>query len=231
MQHNYMLMNAALKGEAKTLDPTGVRDLRPEALGPDGRIQVLPASFWQATTATERALFGARTGLYSFPTVELVSRLQEIIAGRTAIEIGAGHGVLAEAMGIPGTDSFMQRMPQYRAMYEQSRMPIVPYGKMVAEMHASRAVRYYKPQVVIGCWVTWKFDPKQPDRGGNEVGIDEPDILRNCETYVMVGHERIHHGSTIWGRKPELEYPSFLFSRAQEGPGRDFLAIVKGLRK
>lgn len=47
------------------LDPTKIRDLAPEALGPDGRLRVLPAAFWAGTTPAERALFGHRHGLYS----------------------------------------------------------------------------------------------------------------------------------------------------------------------
>jgi hypothetical protein len=213
---------------ATTVDPRQIRDLRPLVLGADGRLQVLPAAFWERTTPNERALFGANTGLYSFPTTELVERLREIIGARTAIEIGAGHGVLADTLGIPGTDSFQQRVPKYRAVYELSGLKIVPYGPQVIEMHASQAVRYYKPQVVIGCWCTHKYDPKQHGRGGNEVGIDEPDILRHCEVYVLIGHERIHHNASIWDRKHTIEFPSYVYSRAQDGVGRDFIAIFEG---
>jgi hypothetical protein len=215
--------------DAKVIDARNVRDLRPDALDAEGRIRVMPAAFWASTTHQERALFGSRTGIYSFPTTELVERLHDVIAGRAAIEIGAGHGVLAEALGIPGTDSFQQRLPRYRELYERSGLAIAPYGSMVAEMHASRAVRYYKPRVVIGCWVTHKYDPKQHERGGNEVGIDEPDILRHCEAYVLVGHERVHQHKPIWSRKHTIEYPSYVYSRAMEG-GRDFIAIFDGAR-
>lgn len=212
-----------------TVDASQIRDLRSLALGPDGRIQVLPASFWESTTAHERGLFGARTGIYSFPTVELVERLRELVAGRSAIEIGSGHGVLAETLGIPGTDSFQQLMPQYRRIYEAGNLAITPYGPKVVEMHASRAVRHYKPDVVIGCWCTHKYDPKQHERGGNEVGIDEFDILRNCSTYVLVGNEKVHALTPLWAREHSIEYPSYVKSRATNG-SRDFIATFRGLK-
>ncbi len=215
--------------DALTLDVNTTRDLRPEVLGEDGRIQILPAAYWETTTREERALFGTRTGIYSFPTVELVARLKEIINGRSAIEIGAGNGVLAEALGIPATDNFQQCMLQYRIIYESSKQAIVPYGPNVHQMHASRAVRHFKPQVVIGCWVTHKWDKNRPELEGNEVGIDEPDILRNCEDYVVVGNEHVHRLKPIWDRKHTIEYPSYVYSRSFNGT-REFIATFPGLR-
>lgn len=209
------------------LDPDKIRAISPEVLGPNGRMWILPAAFWATTTVEERALFGHRHGLYSYPTVELVDRLREIINGRTAIEIGAGHGILAEALDIPATDSRQQEQPHYAATYQRIGQATVPYGPNVIEMHASRAVRKYKPRVVVGCWVTHKYDPARHAAGGNEVGVDEPDILRNCETYIVVGNEQVHAGKAIWGRRHEIEYPDFVYSRTSNG-SRDFIAIWRG---
>jgi hypothetical protein len=213
--------------EPVLIDTRQLRDIRCDVLDADGRIRVLPAAFWANTTVHERAAFGLRMGIYSFPTVELVQYLRELIAGRSAIEIGAGHGVLADALGIPGTDSYQQRESKYRELYEQNGLVIVPYGPHVEKMHASRAVRHYKPEIVIGCWVTHKYDPKQHMRGGNEVGIDESDILRHCASYVLVGHERVHRDKPIWSRKHTIEFPPFVHSRALS-EGRNFVAIFDG---
>jgi hypothetical protein len=211
------------------LDPSVIRDLAPEALGPDGRLRVLPAAFWADTTPAERALFGHRHGLYGFPTTELVEHLRELIADRPAIEIGAGHGVLAEALGIPATDNRMQEQARYRAVYAATRQPPVPYGPNVIECHASRAVRRFKPAVVVGCWVTHKYDPRRPEAGGNEVGIDESDVLANCVLYVVVGNEKVHEHKAIWKRKHTITYPGFVYSRAMNG-SRDFIATWRGGR-
>jgi hypothetical protein len=214
--------------DAVFIDPSTVRDLRPDALGADGRLRVLPAAFWASTSALERAAFGMQTGLYSFPTLELVAYLRELIAGRAAIEIGAGHGVLAEALGIPGTDSYQQRLPRYRAVYEHIGQPIVPYGPRVQRMPASQAIRHYRPAVVIGCWVTHKYDPSQHERGGNEAGIDEADVLQHCTVYVFVGHERVHKDKPIWRCRHSIEFPAFVYSRAMPGDGRNFVAVFEG---
>lgn len=209
------------------LDPTSIRDIAPEVLDDRGCLRVLSAAYWVTTTPDERALFGHRHGLYSFPTVELVEHLRGIIGGRSAIEIGAGHGVLAEALGIPATDNRMQEWPKYRAIYAVTGQPAVPYGPNVVDCHASRAVRRYKPQVVVGCWVTHLYDPARYEAGGNEVGVDEEDILRHCETYVVVGNEKVHAGKKVWNRPHKVEYPPFVYSRAHNGT-RDFIATWRG---
>lgn len=209
------------------VDPDTTRDLRPEALDQHGRLRILPASFWASTTAAERALFGHRTGLYSFPTVELVECLATLIAGSRAIEIGAGNGVLAEALGIPATDSYQQRKRKYRQIYERSGQPIVPYGPNVIELDASMALRRYRPQVVLACWVTHVYNPLAPERGGNEAGVDERDLLRRCEAYVFVGNEKTHAQKPIWSQPHRVSHPSFVYSRANNG-SRDFLAMFAG---
>jgi hypothetical protein len=221
-------MHTRVSSDSIEIDPSKVRDLRPHALDQEGRLRVMPAEFWAGTTLEERALFGHLHGAYLLPTVELVDHLAAIIGERTAIEIGAGNGVLAEALGIPATDSLQQVQPKYLARYLLNRQPIVPYGDNVQELHASRAVRRLKPQVVIGSWVTWKYDPRHPDRKGNEAGVDELDVLRHCETYVMIGNEQVHAPSRLWDREPEsLLYPPFLYSRAGNG-AREFIAVWKG---
>lgn len=205
------------------LDPSKIRDISSDALDSDGRLKVLPAEFWAGTTPNERALFGVTHGLYSFPTVELVEHLRTVIGDRTAIEIGAGHGVLAEALGIVATDNFQQRMPKYRAVYEAIRQPIVPYGPNVEDLDARQAVRRHRPQVVIGCWVTQKYDKRRHFAGGNEIGVDEEQLLGRVETYVSVGNQKVHRGKVIWQRSHEIIHPDWVYSRAWNGTP-DFVA-------
>ncbi len=210
------------------LDPGAITDISGEALDESGRLRVLPAAYWAATTPAQRALFGHRHGLYSFPTVELVGYLQVLIGGRSALEIGAGHGVLAAALDIPATDSRQQEKSPYRQIYAATGQPPVPYGPNVIDCPAHRAVRRFRPQVVIGCWVTHKFDPARPQAGGNEAGIDEEDILRHCENYIVVGNEKVHRGKSIWSRPHQIVGPSsFVYSRAYNGTA-DFIAVWPG---
>lgn len=209
--------------ETFILDTARIRDLTPLALDGNGRMRVLPAAFWAGTTRAERALFGHTHGIYSFPTIELVEHLREQIAGRAAIEIGAGHGVLAEALGIPATDNFMQVREPYRTTYDKLGIPPVRYGPNVINCHAYRAVRDFRPEVVIACWVTHKLDPARPEAEGNPIGLDEHDILAMCAEYIFVGHRKVHENKAIWELPHHIAYPDFMYSRAGN-TSPDFIA-------
>jgi hypothetical protein len=212
------------------IKPAHIRDIRPDVLGPDGRMRILPAAFWAKTSANERALFGHNTGIYSFPTEELVARLKEIIGDRSAIEIGSGNGVLAEALGIPATDSFQQTQADTVEAYEEHGYVTVPYGPNVEKLTAYDAVRKYDPDVVLGCWVTHKYNPDQPWLKGNEFGVDEADVLEHCEEYVFVGNlkpEVCHTKKPIFQQIHETETPHWIYSRAQDHK-REVLIRWKG---
>lgn len=201
------------------IKPAHIRDIREIVLDENGRFKIMPASFWRGTSTNERMLFAHQTGIYSYPTVELVERLKEIIAGRSAIEIGAGNGVLAETLGIPATDSYQQSEEKYRKIYGAIDQELVPYGPNVEKLSAYDAVRKYDPQVVLGCWVTHKFNKNEPWRKGNEVGIDELDILEHCEEYLFVGNtgaETGHSQKPIWQTLHTSEKPDYLYSRAKD---------------
>ncbi len=213
------------------LIPSEIRDISPEVLGPDGRMRILPASYWATTTPEERALFGRTHGAYSFPTTELVECLREIIGDRKAIEIGAGNGVLAEALGITATDTREQETPEYKMLLAlQGNHPPVRYGDNVMRVEAKRAVRGLKPQVVIACWVTQDYDPSRPwNHDSKNGGVDERFVIDNCETYVLVGNEEIHRGKYIWSLPHTIEYPHWLYSKAMNGT-RNFIAVWERAR-
>jgi hypothetical protein len=205
------------------LDGRNIRDLSEAVLEAPGRPKILPASFWASTTQDERCLVGHLHGIYLFPTVELVDRLRELIAGRHAIEVGAGNGALAAALGIPATDSLQQEKEPWKTFYAETRQPTVTYGADVVEMHASRAVRTYKPDVVIGAWITSKGNKP----GTNPVGVDELDVLRHCETLILIGDEKVHADKQLWGRRHNIEHPPYIYSRSRTG-GRQFIAVWDG---
>lgn len=207
--------------------PRNTRDISADVLDERGRMRILPAAFWAGTTAVERGYFALRHGVYSFPTTELVDYLRELIGDRKAIEIGAGNGVLAEALGIPATDSKQQEVERYAAVYKAIAQTTVPYGENVIEMPAIRAVRYYKPDVVIGCWVTHKWLLSRSAAGGNEAGIDEEEVLRGCQEYVFVGNTKVHKLKPILALPHTTEHFPWLYSRATNGTP-EFVARWQG---
>jgi len=215
-------------GPLYAIDYANTRDLSPLAINPAGRLKVLPTSFWAGTTAAERFALGARHGLYSYPTTELVERLTAIIDGRKAIEIGAGHGQLARALGITATDSKEQQGVAHKLLYGLQGQRTVKYGPDVVTMDGNTAVHHYQPQVVIACWVTQDATGAHWKPGSGKLnGIDEGDIIANCETYVFIGNEEVHADKHIWGLPHAIEYPDCVVSRAINGT-RDFIAVWPG---
>jgi hypothetical protein len=210
-----------------TIDPTGVRDIAPDVLGDDGQVKVMPAAYYAGVSAKERSVFCVRHGVYCLPTIELIEFLKEAIGDRDAIEIGAGNGVIAAALGIRATDNRMQDTDLVRAYYGAIDQATVKYGENVEKLSARDAVRKYKPAVVVAAWVTHKYDQRRHEAGGNEFGVDESDVLKNCEQYMFVGNTQVHRGKEIWSKKPALDYPSWLYSRALNG-SPDFVAIWEG---
>jgi hypothetical protein len=208
--------------QAHFIDPR-TRDLSADVIGPDGCLRILPASFWAQTTKQERGLLCVRNGVYCLPTLELVERLREMIAGRIAIEIGAGNGVLAQALGIPATDNRMQEDPTIRAAYRAQGQAPVRYGAHVERLDAHEAVEKYRPEVVIGAWITHRYDPSNHAAGGNMFGPDEFAIVLAVQEYILIGHEGVHAPKPLWRRPHTVWHPQFLYSRAMS-PGRDFIA-------
>jgi hypothetical protein len=209
---------------AIALDPRNIRDLSPLLLDESGQLKVVPAAVYEQTTVEERALFGVQRGLYSFPTQELVDFLQDHIQGRSAIEVGAGHGGLATALGIPATDNRQQEEPAIRAYYQLTKQPPVPYGKHVEKLTAEKAVAKYQPKVVVACWVTHRYDPRRHAAGGNQDGVVEEAIIANCDSYVFIGNEKVHQHKAIWALPHKKLTPPWLYSRAFNGSA-NFIAI------
>lgn len=208
----------------RVIDPSKVRDISALLLAPNGRLKTVPAALLRETTQEERALFCVRHGLYGLVTTELVAFLRELIGSRTAIEIGAGHGTLAAALGIPATDNRMQEWPEIKEHYQALRQTVVPYGAEVVELDAAKAIAEYKPQVVVASWVTHLYDAGRHEAGGNMYGVREEDVIDSVETYVVIGNEQVHRGKSIWSLPHEKLTPDWLFSRASNG-SPDFVCI------
>lgn len=209
------------------LNPEDIRDISPLLLDEAGDLKIVSSTVLAATTREERAMFGVRHALYGLPTVELVEHLRTLIAGRSAIEIGAGSGILARALGIPATDNRQQEWPSVQEYYAALRQPTIRYGDHVEALDAQAAVAKYKPQVVIASWVTHRYDPARHDAGGNQDGVDEVALLEHCEEYIFIGNEKVHAAKPLWAVPHTKERLPFVFSRAANGSA-DFVARWRG---
>lgn len=184
-----------------------------QCLMPEGRLTVRPYADLRRFAQSQISQLCVEEGLYCIPTQELVDFLRAEIGDRTAIEIGSGNGVLAEALGIRATDNKMQEDPAIAQTYQAMGQAPVRYGPFVERLRAEEAVDKYQPQVVVGAWVTHRFDPREEWRGGNVMGIDEAYVQRG-RTYLFVGNEKVHEHKPLLKKTPRSVKAEWLVSRS-----------------
>jgi hypothetical protein len=169
-------------------------------LNKEGLVQPLPYSVYQDLDLTHLQVWCNKKGVYTLPTNELIAWIKNRIGGRKAIEICAGTGGIARALGIIATDSYIQTMPEMVAYYKAiGTQPIDPPSD-VYQFEANEAVDTLKPKVVVGCYATQKFqegDQNEPKVGSSVYGVDEMLMLPKIETYICVGNDHSHHDKRI----------------------------------
>lgn len=185
------------------------QDYKPPDLLSNGQIKLKSAQEIDSIPKDTLRMWCHLEARYGIVTSELIEWLNSYINGRKAIEIGSGSGDLAHHLGIKGTDNKMQDDPSFRInglsvkdLYLSTGQPIIKYPSWVEKLAAGEAVEKYKPEVVVGMWVTHWIDPSKPPPpgGGNCFGVVEEDIIKRA-TYIMIGNRYIHQ------YKPALKLP------------------------
>lgn len=182
-------------------------------------LQIKPASFYENIPQQHLTVWCHANGIYGLPTTELIEWLQSEIKDSIAIEIGAGSGAIGRELKILTTDACLMKRPEIMTLYLLQGQPITKYPNDIIEMDANNAVEKYKPETVIGCWVTHRYDPSEHWREGNMFGVCEEHILSKVKKYIVIGHEDVH------SRKPILDRPHktfkfpWLFSRSLNTEG------------
>lgn len=176
---------------------TDISALEKLLLDNEGNLQVVEYKQLKPFTQEQISQFCVKHGVYQIVTRELVDFLKGFIGSAEAIEIGAGNGCLGLALGIPTTDNRMQEWPDIITLYNSLRQAPVRYGRWVEPLDALTAVLKYKPDVVIGAWITHRWKPHLPN--GNIHGVDELQFRGKIKNYIMIGHERVHKDKEIFG--------------------------------
>lgn len=181
----------------------------------NGLLKVVPTKNFELLTSNQLQLLGYLFSIYCFPTTELADWLKKNCDLSKAIEIGAGHGALARYLKIPATDLKVMEFPEVQTYYQVMGQPITNYPDDIIKLEAIEAINFYKPETVIGCWVTQKWDPDDPDRDGSIFGIEEEQILKMVKRYIMVGNRDVHSSKRIL-KFPHKEFSfPWLYSRAK----------------
>lgn len=207
--------------EATVYNNIDVSYLDRKILCEDGRIKLIPADFYLALRPHHLRIWLHGQARYGVPTVELVAWIKERIAGRKAIEVGAGNADLGYHVGITQTDSYMQtdRLVA-KEYYEAGRQPPTRPKKDVLKMDAIQAMNRLHPDVIVASWLTHKFDPSKGDiegvSDGNMFGPDEEKFVQRAQTYIHIGAEKIHGRKRILALPhEELRFP-WLISRVAD---------------
>ena len=199
------------------------------------RMKLLSIETYRSLLSDEIRVWANLRGRYCLPTLELVNWLKEQIGGRTALEIGAGNGDLGYHLGIPMTDSYQQvkdpeTVKDFALLDLAGVAPTRP-PKDVIEEDGENAVRRRKPQVVVAAWVTQKYDPRSASpHPGNYLGVRHEYVIERCQTFILIGNERVH-GQSRALRLPHEKFAfPWLVSRAQM-PELNRIWVWKGGRK
>lgn len=196
------------------LQDTNISDLSNILLDANGRLRLFPASTYHGLDQNAFRLFCHQKARYGIPTIEQVEYIKQCIAGRSAIEIGAGCGDLGFHIGIPRTDSKSQANPIIAKRFELMGQPSIQYPDDVIELDALQAVYKYKPEVVVASWIT-TYAPRQQKYGSCPHGVKESKILNLCETLIIVGNMVLHGDKPIRALDHKTIMTPWIVSRAK----------------
>lgn len=183
------------KGEIMQVNDREMACLDLLLLDPNGRLKLLPVEDYAQIPYTQLRIWANVRGRYGLPTTELILWLKGKIAGRSALEIGAGNGDLGHHLGIPMTDSYQQvDDPATVAHFATYGITPTRPPEDVKKEDAENAVRRRRPQVVIASYVTEKFMPRagDPFAVGNYKGVRYDYIIERCEMFILIGNEKVH---------------------------------------
>ena len=200
-----------------TILPNENVDYMDDLLLDNGLLRVLPAAILAALPPVHISIWGNKKGVYCFPTIELIEWLRDKVAGRSAIEICSGNGAIGRALNIPRTDSYNQTKPEMMALYAMyNQTPIFP-PQDVQEFEANEAVDYFKPEVVLGSYITQRYllgdELAVPKIGSSVYGVNELDLLPKVQTYIAIGNKTSHGDKRIRKLPHKVYQFPWLFTR------------------
>lgn len=228
---------AAIEIELQNVNLLRAKEIVENLISSDGRIYPVPYSFIKDDTLDTLNLVMQALGLYTFPTLELCDWLQGQIDDdpelepHSAIEICGGTGWIGRQLGIKSTDiKNMENPIVQEVMLKSFSVPTI-YASDVETLEASEAVRKYKPEIVIGSYVTSKQLVDKIDKrkaitvgyrvmGGVieqnlmdlarkevRVGVDVKSICRKVYKLILVCNMRTHKNESYMS----LPYQSYSF--------------------
>lgn len=196
-----------------SVDTSVVREV---ALDGFGRIRELPAAEWLQFPWEELRMFMHEYPVYVLPTTELLDMLADLTDGLKTIEIGAGSGSIGRHLGIKMTDSYLQQdNALVKKLYELTGQPVIHYPPDVIKADALTAYRRFKPECILGCYVTHRW--REGMQNGNMYGVDFERLLPLIRRLVLVGNKHVHWENPIMSlNHREIDLHGALITRNED---------------
>lgn len=206
---------SALGMRARLVRPVDLVELDQALIDPKtGRMRLLPSAELLRLGLERLQVWAGLRARYQLVTLELVQWLRSAIGPRSALEVGAGMGDVGFHLGIRMTDSHIQVrnriVREYYAALGQT--PTTP-PRDVERIDANAAVRLYKPEVVVACWLT-QYGPAGV-LDSSSWGAHEEQFLERAE-YIHVGNVTVHGRKRLLSLPHHLFTPEGLVSRAEQ---------------
>jgi len=183
-------------------------------LNEDGLPKILPAATYNNIPHELLQAWTNIRGIYQVITKEQVEWTKMKIADRSAIEICAGYGTLGRALQIPFTDVKLQEDESIASIYRKHKTFTINYPKDVIKMEAIEAIRHYRPQVVIGCFVTQWGSHEMPLAPSSPYGPKEWEFFdEGVETYINFGNKAPHFNKRLYAMPHEELWLPWLVTR------------------
>ena len=173
-----------------------------EGVYKDGEFQILGSSFWNKFSKDQVLKFMNEGSLYVLPTEELLDFLDKEIGENSAIEVGAGRGIIGRELNIRTTDSHQQSDSFMKALYKAYNTTPIKYPHYIEKIDAVSAARKYRPHTILGCFVTHKW--RGDTQSGNDFGIDMTKMFSFAKKFILVGNKKIHNDNPLM-RLPHKE--------------------------
>lgn len=191
-----MALNMLQDKTIQVIDKVGTEAIRRVVLDEKGFVKELPASEWRKFSWDEVRLFMHEYPIYVLPTTELLDMLEDLTDGLRTIEIGAGTGNIGRHLGIKMTDSYLQQANKVvKMLYEKTQQPVIRYPQDVIKADALTAYRRFKPECILGCYVTHLY--RDGMSTGNMYGVDFERLLPLVKRLILVGNKETHWENPI----------------------------------
>lgn len=201
----------------KILPNRDVKYLDDFFLDNQGLVKILPACDLQKIDLLDIQIWANIRGIYCIPTCELIEWLRIQINGKFAIEICSGNGAIGRALDIIRTDSYIQTDPRMKFLYESiGQKPIDPPVD-VLRYEANQAVDTFSPEVVIGSYITQKYeegDENYPKIGSSVFGVNELELYQKVQKYICIGNSISHKDKRLLKLPHQIHKFDWLFTRS-----------------